>query len=87
MSLKTFLMKIILRRTIEKLNLQEGTVMETKKWFKSKTLWCALVTSILGAVQPMSTALGHPISIPPWVLEVLGGLGLWGLRTGDKPIA
>jgi hypothetical protein len=43
--------------------------------------------SVVGAVQPISTALGHPVEIPHWIIEVLAGFGIYGLRTGDKPIS
>ena len=49
------------------------------KW-KSKAFIAAAVTVIVGAVQPISTALGHPIEVPNWILEVLAGLGLYGIR-------
>ena len=49
------------------------------KW-KSKAFLTAAVTVLIGAVQPISTALGHPIVVPDWVIQVLVGLGLYGLR-------
>jgi hypothetical protein len=69
-----------------KLDLKEGTIMDTKKWYQSKTIWTAILGVVLGAIQPISTAFGHPITVPQWVLEVLAGMGLYGLRTGDQPI-
>lgn len=59
----------------------------TKQWFKSKAVWAAIITSLLGAVQPVSASLGHPIAIPLWMIEVLTGLGIYGIRTGTKDIA
>lgn len=61
--------------------------METKSWFKSKAVWSAVLMALVGAVQPVSASLGHPIVIPAWVTEVLAGLGIYGIRTGDKPIS
>jgi len=49
------------------------------KW-KSKAFLAAAVTVIVGAIQPISSALGHPIEVPNWVVEVLVGLGLYGVR-------
>ncbi len=60
--------------------------MDTKKWYQSKTVWAAIVSVILGAVQPISAAFGHPVTIPSWVFELLGGMGLYSLRVGDQPI-
>lgn len=59
----------------------------TKPWYQSKTIWSAIVTAILGAIQPVSAAFGHPIAVPLWIIEVLTGLGLYGLRTGDAKIS
>ncbi len=61
-------------------------VAPTKPWYLSKAIWAAVVTAILGAIQPISAALGHPIAVPLWVLEILTGLGLYGLRVASKPI-
>lgn len=62
-------------------------IMDGKSVWKSKTVWAAIVGVALGAVQPISTALGHPIQVPNWVYEVLGSIGLYGLRDGQgKPL-
>ena len=61
--------------------------METKKWYQSKAVLSAVLMAIVGAIQPISTAVGHPIEVPHWIIEVLTGLGIYGIRTGDKPIA
>ena len=61
--------------------------MGTKSKWQSKTVWTAIIAALLGAVQPISTALGHPIVIPTWVYEVLAGFGLYALRDGqNKPL-
>jgi hypothetical protein len=54
--------------------------LDGKQWYKSKAVWAAVVTALVGAVQPISTALGHPIVVPEWVYAVLGGFGLYGVR-------
>jgi hypothetical protein len=69
----------------KKIDLKEGQV-DTKKWYQSKTIWTAVVTGIVGIVQAVGTATGHNINIPTWVYDVLGAVGLYSLRTGDKPI-
>lgn len=60
--------------------------IETKKWWQSKAVWAAILTSIVGAIQPVSAAFGHPIAVPLWIIEVLTGMGIYGIRTADKPI-
>ncbi len=59
---------------------------DTKPKWKSKTVWVAIIGVLLGAVQPVSTALGTPITIPMWVYEVLGAAGLYTLRVATKEI-
>jgi hypothetical protein len=70
----------------KKLGLVEGKV-DKKKWYQSKAIWAAVITALLGGIQGVSQALGHPITVPNWVIDILIGLGLYGLRTADKPIA
>jgi len=67
--------------------MEAETPVDQKKWYQSKTLWTAVVTAILGAVQPVSASLGHPVEVPMWVYSFLGAFGLYGLRTGDKTIS
>lgn len=74
--------KIFISATNKELKkyLKEDNEMEGKKWYESKTLWAAIVAGVLGMVQPVSTALGHPVTVPMWVYEVLGAFGLYGIR-------
>ena len=61
--------------------------MKGKNRWQSKAVWTAIVAALLGAVQPVSTALGHPVTIPIWVYEVLGAFGLYAIRDGQgKPL-
>ncbi len=59
----------------------------TKKWYQSKAVWSAILMTLVGAIQPISTAFGHPYQLPLWVTQILMGLGVYGVRTGDKPIS
>jgi len=45
-----------------------------KKWFKSKTIWVAVVAGVLGILE----AVG--VSIPPEAYKVLVALGLYTVR-------
>ena len=49
-----------------------------KNWYKSKTVWTAIVVGVLGVVQ----ALG--VGVPEWLYAVLGALGLYGVRDAIK---
>jgi hypothetical protein len=69
-----------------KLNLQEGTSMETKPWYTSKTIWTAVTGGLVALYGAISTV--HPLPpIPSWVLTLLASLGLYGLRTADTKIS
>lgn len=53
---------------------------QNKPWYKSKAKWAGILAGVFAAVQPISTAFGHPIQIPLWVYELLAGLGIYGVR-------
>lgn len=55
-------------------------MLDGKNKWKSKTVWAAIITVLVGAVGPVSTALGHPVDVPDFVIQVLIGLGLYGIR-------
>lgn len=45
-----------------------------KKWYKSKTVWTAVVGGVLGAVQVAG------VVIPAWVYTILASFGLYAIR-------
>lgn len=49
-----------------------------KNWYKSKTVWTAVITGVIGVL------LAVGVTIPEWVLVMLGGAGLYGLRDAIK---
>ena len=49
--------------------------MTDKPWYKSKTIWTAIVAGIIGVAQ----AFG--VTIPVWVFSVLAALGLYAVRS------
>ena len=62
--------------------------MEGKKWYRSKAVLTAIITALLGGLEAVSTALGHPIQVPQWIYTTLAGLGLYALRAGvGKPLS
>jgi hypothetical protein len=54
---------------------------ETKKWWASKSVWTAVVT------VGVTIAKFYGAPIPVEIYGLLGALGLYSLRTADKPIA
>jgi len=83
--------KLIGKEISKKIGLQEDNMADTatptakSKWL-SKTVWAAIVTAILGVLTPVSTALGHPIIVPEWVISILVGMGLYLARTATTDI-
>lgn len=74
----------LIGRKISKTLHLEDKEMETKKWYLSKAKLAAIVTVIVGAVGPISSAFGHPIAVPDFVIQVLIGLGIYGVRDAIK---
>ena len=61
--------------------------MDSKPWYKSKTVWTAIIGSALAAVPPVSAALGHPVVVPDCAYKILSMFGLYAVRDGmGKPI-
>ena len=54
--------------------------LESRPKWKSRTVWIAIITAVIGAVKPISEAFGHPVEVPQYVIEVLIGLGLYTAR-------
>ena len=80
--------KLIGKKLASKLKLEDTNMADESviPWYKSRTIWAAVVTAILGVLQPVSAAFGHPIVVPEWVLSVLIGLGLYTARTASTSI-
>lgn len=55
-------------------------LIDGKPWYMSKTIWASIVTAAVAILMTFGVA------IPVEVLAALGALGLYGLRTAEKPI-
>jgi len=51
-----------------------------KPWYKSKSVWSALIVGVVGVLQ----ALGY--SIPNEAYALAGALGIYGLRMASEKI-
>ena len=80
------IVKIIALKLVKEMKTEMETEQTTKAWYKSRTVWTAIIGVLLGAVQPISSALGTPVEVPIWIYEILGAFGLYTLRAGDKSI-
>ncbi len=75
--------RFIGRRLAKILKLEEKEMIDetvNKPWYKSKAKIAAVVMAVVSAIQPVSTAFGHPVQVPLWVIEILTGLGIYGVR-------
>ena len=82
-----FIGKQIAKKTkLEDIMVDTPTPTESIPWYKSRTIWAAVVTVIIGGITPISTAFGHPIQIPEWVLSLLVGMGLYTARVAKSDI-
>jgi hypothetical protein len=80
--------RLIGNRIRKLLQLEDTNMADiSKPWWKSKAKWAAILAGVFAAVQPITTAFGHPVQIPLWVYELLAGLGIYGVRDAmpDKP--
>lgn len=80
-----WVLKLIGKNVAGKLDLQEDSTMDSKPWYKSRTLWTAVVGGIIGIYNAVSSFHTLPV-IPEYVYTVLASFGLWSLRTADKKI-
>jgi len=77
MKLPQFIWQLIGKKIINEVGVE--------KWELSKTKITAIIASVLGAIQYIGPAFGHPVEIPQWVFQFLAGLGLWSLKDGMTP--
>lgn len=49
-----------------------------KDWWKSKSVWTAIVMGILGVASAIE------YTVPTWVFEILAGFGLYSIRAAIK---
>jgi len=75
---------IIGKKIARKLEGVMGEDIKQKPWYLSKAKIAAIVTVLVGAVEPISRAFGYPVEIPSYVIEVLIGIGIYGVRDAIK---
>lgn len=91
MGLKNLLAKIAGKKIAKQLELQEGPMEDTKKWYKSKAVLSGIVTVLVAVYQTVDTSLmpqlgGDLPDIPAIVFTVLGAMGIYGRLSADKKI-
>lgn len=84
--IKTYFVKKFLKKYLDKLLGGKMKKGKKKPWYKSKAVLTAIIATLLGGLEAISAALGMPVKVPMYVFEILGGLGLYALRTAKKEI-
>lgn len=80
-----WLLKLAGRKVADKLELQEDSKMESKPWWKSQTIWSAVVAGVIGVYNTVAPLKGLP-PVPEWVYTLLGAIGIHGRVTADAKI-
>ncbi len=91
MSIKTIAAGFLGRWLSKKINLQEGGMSETKKWYQSKGVWTGIVATLVGLYglldANVAPALGFDMpDIPSIVFTVLGAMGIYARTSANKKI-
>ena len=63
--------------------------MGSKAWYTSKTIWCGILTAVIGAAQAIGVQFGVDIMANQQfdiMLSVLGALGIYGRATANTTI-
>lgn len=59
-----------------KIKLEDGPMDDTKKWYKSKSIWTGVVAVLVAAYGSASANFGLP-PVPEWVFAILGTIGIY----------
>lgn len=63
--------------------------MDSKSWYKSKTIWAGIITAVVGAAQTICLQFGFDLLANPYastVLAILGVLGVYGRVASNTTI-
>lgn len=73
----SWIAKLIGKFAGSKLKLEDGTMEDKKKWYRSKTVWSGIVAVLVAGYNAAAAYWSIP-QIPEWVFALLGGLGVYG---------
>lgn len=85
MKVPDFILRFFGRKVADKLDLQEADKMDTKEWYKSKTVIAGILAGLMGIYNTIATAKHLP-PIPDFVYTILGAMGVYGRVTADTAI-
>ncbi len=83
--------KIVAKKVVTKMGLEDGSLQEGKPWYKSKGVITGLVTVLIGIYEGVKVSLAPQMGwtlpeIPPLVYTILGGLGIYSRVVATKEI-
>ena len=85
MKLTDFFYRWVGRRIADKIDLKEGYMEDTKKWYQSKNIWTGVVTAIVGLYLSLAPQFHWP-NIPDWIFTILGAIGVYTRVTASTKI-
>ena len=69
------------------LDLKGGLMDDTKKWWQSLTIWSGIVTGLIGIYLSLIASGIKLPDIPPWLITILSGMGVYGRVKADTKIS
>lgn len=67
--------------------LQEGVMDDTKPWYKSKTIISGIASGLMGIYLSLIAGGVHLPPVPPWIITLLSGIGIYGRFSADTKIS
>lgn len=82
MIFQNFFGRLIGKKIAKQLDLKEGPMDNTKKWYQSKNVWTGIVTALVGTYEVVRLSVapqfGWPMpEIPPIIITILGAAGIY----------
>lgn len=85
MKIPDFILRFVGKRIANKIDLKEGVMEDTKKWYQSKNVWTGVVTAVIGLYLSLAPQFGWP-NIPEWIFTILGTIGVYTRLSATKEI-
>lgn len=85
MKVPDWILRLFARKVAKSLDLREDDNMETKAWYKSKTILSAIVAALIGIYNAVGSIQNLP-AIPDWVFTILAAIGIYGRATAETKI-
>lgn len=85
MKVPDFILRFVGRQVASKLDLKEGYMEDTKKWYQSKNIWTGIVTALVGVYLSLAPQFHWP-AIPEWIFTILGAVGIYTRVTAETKI-